>query len=280
MDDLIERITEWARNTPDIVGSMVVGSRARVDHPADEFSDLDVLLVAEDPNRYLLSADWLEAFGRPRITFVEATAVGSGLERRVLFEDGADVDFVLFSPEDTRRAVELKEVAGVLTRGYRVLYDRDGLMAEITASSSTGGAESQPAPVQSQLDQATADFWYHAVWAVRKLRRGEVWIARFCCDSYMKMLLLQMIEWHAKADTGRVVDTWFLGRFLERWAEPWILDALRSSFSHYDPDDVHRALLATMDLYRRLATEVAERLGLRYAVREDAFATDLVQATL
>ncbi len=93
----------------------------------------------------------------------------------------------------------------------------------------------------------------------------------------MKRLLLQMMEWHAHATRSWDYDTWFQGRFLEEWADPRALAGLRDAFAHYDADDIRRALFATMDLFRWLAMETAERLGYPYPTVGDARATELVR---
>ncbi len=46
---LIAKFIPWAEGREDVRAAAVIGSRARVDHPADEFSDLDIILVVTDP---------------------------------------------------------------------------------------------------------------------------------------------------------------------------------------------------------------------------------------
>jgi len=89
-----------------------------------------------------------------------------------------------------------------------------------------------------------------------------------------------MIEWHAATMRGQDRDVWHDGRFLEQWADPRVLDRLRDAFAHYDRDDVRLALLATMDLFRWLAKETAERLAGRYPKSSDEYATGLVNTLL
>ncbi len=72
-EQLIEKFVAWARTRPDIHTAIVVGSRARADRPADEWSDLDIVMFVTDPEPYLTSADWLNNMGDIRITFVEPT---------------------------------------------------------------------------------------------------------------------------------------------------------------------------------------------------------------
>jgi aminoglycoside 6-adenylyltransferase len=87
-DRLIERFVAWAGSVENVRAAFVIGSRARSDHPADEWADLDVFLLARDPRPYLAGADWLCEIGTPWLTFLERTPEGNAYERRVLFEGG------------------------------------------------------------------------------------------------------------------------------------------------------------------------------------------------
>jgi len=249
-------IADWARERPDVRGAFVVGSYARRDIPADRWSDLDVVLFADEPARLLHETEWLAEFGTPVLTFLEATAVDNRVERRVLYEDGQDVDFVPLAPADLPELP--KVIPGVVARGYLVLHDELGL-AETLASVQPPPPE-QP-PDAAAMTELASDFWYHALWTAKKLRRGEVFTALGCLDGYLKWLLPTVLAWHARA-LDPDVDTWHSGRFLERWADPGALAALEDAYAHYDLRDVARALWATIDVFQGVFEETARRLGL------------------
>jgi aminoglycoside 6-adenylyltransferase len=117
------------------------------------------------------------------------------------------------------------------------------------------------------------DFWYHTVWSATKLRRGELFIAKSCCANTMKRRLREMIEWHARVTHGWDYDAWHDGRFLDQWADPRAVAGLRNAYAHCDEADVRRAVFATMDPFRWLATETAGRLGFGYPTEGDRCAT-------
>jgi aminoglycoside 6-adenylyltransferase len=283
-EDVLDRFLAWARHRPDVRAVMVVGSRARsTDHPADAFSDLDLVVVSTDPDRYLSETDWLEPLGPPWLTFLERQAVGEGLERRVLFEGALDVDFIPLPNEAVRRmALEgwPPEVAAVLRRGFRVVLDKDDLLSLLVGGVPATTPSSAPPPTQEEFLALCHDFLYHAVWAAKKLRRGELWIAKSCVDCYMKQLLLGMLEWHAHSERGWGYDTWHGGRFFEEWADPGELGGLREAFAYYDEADVRRALLVTMDLFRRIGRQTAARLGCAYPEEADQCVTAWVVGLL
>ena len=43
-----------------------------------------------------------------------------------------------------------------------------------------------------------------------------------------------------------------------------MIERLRETFPHYDPVEIHRARLETVDLFRTLARETATKLGYAY----------------
>ena len=110
------------------------------------------------------------------------------------------------------------------------------------------------------------------------LLRGELWIAKSCCDSYLKQLLRQMLEWHTRVRQGAHIDTWMQGRFLDEWADARAVAVLPTIFAHYDEADVWRALMATMKLFRWLALETAEVLGYAYPSFGEDRAVEIVRS--
>jgi aminoglycoside 6-adenylyltransferase len=275
---LLARVVEWAQTDGDVRAVLLLGSRAREEQGADEWSDTDLIVVVPDPAAFLSDRSWPDRFGSIAITFVERTPHGRS-ERRVLYADGSDLDVVPVAIDEARSGLSEPGPLSMLARGYRILVDKDGLLDDLSALVERGADEQTeledwpPSPVP--FENLVSDFWYHAVWSARKLRRGELWVAHACVDGYMKRLLLQVIEWRARATTDGG-DHWFDGRFLERWADPETVRALRDCFSQYEAGDLVRGLLATMDLFRRLATDLAVRLELPYPARADAAATSLV----
>ncbi len=261
---LVNRFVGFAKGRNDVRAAMIVGSRARKDTPADEWSDLDIVFAADDPGIYIDSSEWLQTIGDFSITFIEETAVGGGRERRVLFEGEMDVDFAIFDTGHFKKLLSSPEARGVFERGVRVLFDKDGILKTADGSEEDVPEIRSGILSESEFMNLVNDFWYHAVWSSKKLLRGELWTAKSCVDGYMKRILLRFIEWHAKAKNGPDYDTWHGGRFFERWADGRFVEKMKGCFSHYDKDDVKRALANTMELFDLVASETAELYGYRY----------------
>jgi aminoglycoside 6-adenylyltransferase len=250
----LRNVAAWAGGQADVHAVVLIGSQARVDTPADQVSDVDLALFVEEPARYLRDEEWLQRFGEPLLTFREPTAVGSFEERRVLYRDGLEVDFAIL-PAAAATALP-PEAAAVLALGFRVLYD-DGIGIDTPGPPSI----ELRAPAQAEFDQLANDFWYHLLWAAKKLWRGEVLVAKQVCDCWLTAQVVELARWRSR---GR--DTWHGYRFFERWADAELVEALRPTFARYDAEDVGRALRAKAELFGRLEDDVAERCGLRLPV--------------
>jgi aminoglycoside 6-adenylyltransferase len=259
--ELQERIVAWAEAASDVRGVLMVGSQARIDRPADEWSDLDLVLIATDPDRYLDSTEWLAAIGPAWVSFVEGTIVRTR-ERRVLFEGARDVDFNFFTPEQFQQIFHARPASTVLHRGARVLVDKDGLFPPLSPPAADAPVVGPPS--EAEFLAIVNEFWYRAVWAAKKLRRGELYIAVSQCNGALLRLLRELLERHARARRGWQYDTWHDGRFFDQWADPQALSALREAYARYDAADIRRSLGALMALFDRVAVETAERLGFTY----------------
>ncbi len=256
MELMTAAVADWAREKDDVRTLLLVGSQARAEVPADRWSDLDLIFIVEDPSVYHDDASWIHEFGAPLVTFLEPKPDGHS-DRRVLYETGEEVDFVFFPASVLERFGASESVAGLLARGYRLLVDRAGIADALERSA----ARPRPTgPSQHDFDELAGDFWYHAFWTAKKLRRGEVFTALECLDGHMKARLVTLLGWHARS-VDDSVDTWHEGRFVERWADPGALASLEKAFAYYDVRDVARALWETVDLWQGLEEETASRLG-------------------
>lgn len=249
---LIQKLVNACNERADIRCIIAIGSQCRRLCPADEYSDLDLIIGCDAPDLLLYGDAWLGDLGEITYSFVERT-IFDQKERRVLFDDDRDVDFIIIKTEVLVGALVSGQLDSILCRGCEVLYDRAGLSKRVEAIPRTE-SPACAAMSDAEFDNIANDFYFHVVWTRKKLARGEIWTAKMCLDSYMKQLLLTMIELHEDSP-------WHSGRMLESWAEPGILEALRSCFAHYDKADIARALENTETLFTRLARDCARRYG-------------------
>lgn len=116
-------------------------------------------------------------------------------------------------------------------------------------------------PDEQALADLAGDFWSTALWAGRRIRKGEVFLAVDAVNGTLKRSLVTLLGWHAQA-VDPEADVRDAGRLLERWADPGALSALERAYADYDLRDVARALWETIDIFQGLEEETSRRLGI------------------
>ena len=100
--DIKAKILEYANKDEDIKAIVAIGSSTRKEIKADEFSDLDLFVVTNDPEKWY-SGEYPELLGNVSISFIEPT-LGGGKERRCIYDEDRDVDMIILTPEQFEAA--------------------------------------------------------------------------------------------------------------------------------------------------------------------------------
>ena len=261
-------ILKYAESDDDIKAIVAIGSSTRSDVKADEYSDLDLFIITANTEPWF-SGEYPKKFGNVNISFIENT-LGGGKERRCIYDEDKDVDMLVFTPEQFEAAIKEGVAQWVMNRGYAVLYDSmdfTSLLEKHITLSVTA-----PSMTEDEFMNMINDFYFHNIWAYKKLKRGEIWSAKTCVDSYMKRYLLRMIELYRSKVVG--VDVWYDGRFFDNWAGDEILSEISECFAHYDKDDIKKALIKTHELFARITRELAESEGYEYPYGAEKCAKD------
>jgi aminoglycoside 6-adenylyltransferase len=256
---MIENVIRWAERNDAIRAVAIIGSQARKEFPADRWSDLDLAIIADDVSEFITSSDWIKEFGRPVLSFIEETPDGS-FERRVLYQGFLDIDFGFNTPSELKKENILRFLLSIMERGYTILVDKDNLLSSFKKNVGFQETEKSDAIILNEIH----DYFYHCVWIVKKVMRGEVLTALRCLNRYMNQKLVTIIEAYEKTKHGSTYDTWYNGRLIEQWACPDIISELCGCFSDYDNAQVLGALKRNMTLYKRLSRYVVRTRGIPY----------------
>lgn len=88
VERLVETIRAWACGREDVRAVATVGSWAR--GAADADSDLDVVLLTDEPSRYVESEEWARELGGTAV--IKTQPWGVLTERRLLMPSGLEVE--------------------------------------------------------------------------------------------------------------------------------------------------------------------------------------------
>lgn len=256
--EIKKRMVELAKSDSDIKLLVAIGSSTHDDGKNDEFSDLDVIISTDNVEKWY-SGEYPALLGDVNISFIEPT-LGEGKERRCIYGDDLDVDMLIFSPAQFDKALKEGVMEWVMNRGYEILYEASPCQELIQKFVKHG--HSNPSISEEEFSNCVNNFYFHNIWAYKKLKRGELWSAKMCVDAYLKTHLLKMLEVYRSTAFG--VDVYHDGRFIDEWAGEEISSELKKCFAHYEKDDVLLALQETSRLFEKVSRKIAEKQGFAY----------------
>lgn len=269
--EIKKRLMDIAQTDEKLTAVIAIGSSVRTYSAADEYSDIDLIISTYETENWLYG-DMPSKLGEIMISFVEPT-LGGGFERRMLYNGSLDVDLIVFTPEQMQNAVRSGAAAEVMNRGYCVMYDSMGITKLIEEYVKPDTRHITMA--ESEFVNRAEDFWFHTVWAAKKILRGELWTAKMCIDGYLKNHLLVMMELERYLTDK--TDVWHNGRFLEKWAGEENVEMLKGCFAHYDREDMITSLKNTADIFSKNARSAAEKSGFAYPKKAEDYAYSLLK---
>ena len=256
---ILKNVIKWASAEVAIRAVVITGSLARADDSVDEYSDLDAQIITRDIKRYTDDDSWLDTVGQVWIRFPLFDDVPY---RLVWFAGGFKVDFQFIRVDQMRAELDSGALSNEYQRGYFVALDKDGLYQRLPPSTRTF-----PAPGPPSAEDVLAvinEFWFEAIHVAQFIRRREFWVVKWR-DWTMKVDLLRLLEWHARATNEGNINTLLLGKRIDQWADDQSSDALKQIWTGWDASELWRGLLTQLALFRRLSLELCAALRIEYS---------------
>jgi predicted nucleotidyltransferase len=126
IESFLHAVSAWASARPDILAVALVGSHARGNARAD--SDIDLVLLVEDPAAYLSGEDWPKRFGgvvrRPVEPYGRVTSL------RVWYDDGREAEDGFTTAQWAERLLD-ERPRRTIRDGMRILFERHPLLSPL-----------------------------------------------------------------------------------------------------------------------------------------------------
>lgn len=113
-----------------------------------------------------------------------------------------------------------------------MLFDKMGNGNQIIPQTTT--IPGTPPISEDAYLQVVNMYCFASLYVAKQILRNDLWVAKQR-DTDCKQLLLQMIEWHAKAVHGSEYDTWHAGKFINEWADQDVVADLKKSLGNTNP---------------------------------------------
>jgi len=124
IEDFIRSVVHWASMQPDIGAVALVGSFAR--NAATENSDIDLVILTNEPDRYLKDTEWVRQFGA--VARQQTEDYGKVTSLRVWYISGREVEYGIATPDWAMPPLD-DGARRVIMDGMKVLYERKAFLA-------------------------------------------------------------------------------------------------------------------------------------------------------
>jgi aminoglycoside 6-adenylyltransferase len=264
--DVVSSLVQWAEAKADIRAMLLTSSRANPQATVDEFSDYDIILAVTDFRRYLESDDWLEDFGRVLTVYKDPIHTEFGLGRFIRvthYEDGTKIDYTVYPVDLLTRIAKEPELPADLDVGYSVLVDKDKLTEQLKPP--TYKAHIPTIPTEKEYQTLVEEFFSETMYVAKHICRDDLMPLKHCLDCMAKQEhLRRMLEWRVELDHNWSVRAGAYGKNLKKYVAPAVWSELESTYVGPGKRENWKALFKTINIFRKVATEVADCLNYSY----------------
>lgn len=273
-----QTLAAWGARQASVRAMLLTSTRAIPGARLDRFSDWDVILVVEEIETWLEDRSWIEDFGEVLIAYWDPVApdeaTGIPVSGNIVEYTGlAKIDFTLWPTEMIPALLSVADLPPELDAGYRVLLDKDEVLRRLPEPTGRGYGLDRPSP--DLYLKLVNDFFIGVPYVAKMLARREVLPAKWCLDYDMRYgYLLPMLEWRVAIERDWALAPGVNGKRLQEWLPPNLWAALEGTYAGLGVDENWGALFAMIGLFRQVATEVGESLGVPYPADLDRRVTD------
>jgi aminoglycoside 6-adenylyltransferase len=264
--EMLDLILTFARDHDEVRAVVMNGSRVNPHAKKDPFQDYDIVYYVRSVESFRRNMDVVRHFGEIMILqtpedMSDPLAEGDGHYTYLMqFMDGNRIDLSFYALNQTD--VTLKDSLSL------VLLDKDNLIGELPPPSDTGYLPQRPSV--KAFDDCCNEFWWLNPYVATGLWRDELTYAKYMFDTHMREQLQKMLHWHFGVQTNFQKSPGKLGKYLKGQLADELWNLLERTYADAQLDHTWEALLSMDDLFRRIATGVADHFGFNYPAQDDA----------
>jgi predicted nucleotidyltransferase len=122
--DFLDAFVDWASDQSDVQAIALVGSYARGE--AKDDSDIDLVILTDQPEKYLADIEWTERFGT--VEKHQTEDYGKLFSVRVWYQNGPEVEYGITTPDWAAIPLDAG-TREVISGGMIVLFERGILLS-------------------------------------------------------------------------------------------------------------------------------------------------------
>lgn len=264
--EIMDLILDTAKNDERVRAVIMNGSRVNPNAKKDFFQDYDVVYIVRDIDSFTCDHSWIDRFGELMILQMpEAMGLIPPVDDGhfvylMQFKDGNRIDLALIPIEKADQLIE-RDSLSVL------LLNKDGIVEPFPPSSDKDYYAKKP--TKKEFEDCCNEFWWVSPYVAKGLWREEILYAKVTLEKYIRNMLNKMVEWYVGVNTNYSVSIGKAGKYLNKYLEPEIWEELLQTYPNAEYESIWQAHFKMCDLFRKLATRVAEKLDFEYNYQDD-----------
>ena len=264
-NEMMSLITGCAESDPRVRAVVMNGSRVNENAEKDFFRDFDIVYFVTGVEPYRNNAQFSDQFGEIMIMqrpedMADPPPSADGRDIYLMqFTDGNRIDLTVL-PLDVIDRVRDDSLS-------RVLVDKDHLLDDMPAPSDRDYLPSPP--TGKQFADCCNEFWWVNPYVAKSLWRDEMTHAKHLFETILREQLMKMLTWYFGDATAYRIAPGKSGKYIRDHVEPSVWARVLATYPDADSDNIWNALFGMGDLFRELATSVAEHHGICYRQVED-----------
>lgn len=261
--EMLDLIINTAKEDHRIRAVYMEGSRTNPNVPRDIFQDYDIEYIVTETASFREDRTWIDRFGKrlymqyPEENVYYDDDIESSYGWLIQFADGNRMDLHVCTREHALKNLEM----------YQKLLDKDGILPGDGDHCDERYWVKRPA--QNQFSCTCNEFWWCLNNVAKGLWREELPYVMEMIDSCVRPMLRRLLEWKVGCEYDFQVSTGKAGKYLKNYLPEQIYSRYLATYTKADTQEIWNGVMEMCELFREIAGEVSERLGLIYD-REEA----------
>lgn len=261
---ILEMILSVVKSSDNIRAAYMNGSRANPNVEKDELRDYDIVFSVNNVRQMTSEREWLNQFGDIAImqepdsvdmAWGENVDLDKSYTFLMLFRDHVRIDLHI-ERTDVTKAVYGSDSLTV------PLYDKDGLLAPISASNDSMYHVAKP--TAEQFADCCNEFYWCMNNVAKGIARRQLPYAMWMYNSVVHPMLIKLLSYRAAMENGFSISLGMSGKYLERYITKADFEKLTRTYAEGSYDALWMAIDEAMELFSCTATTMAEKLGYEY----------------
>lgn len=264
-ESILSLIIDTAKKDDRIRIVAINGSRVNPKAPKDFFQDYDIAFIVNDYASFTADPNWVNIFGRRLIMQTPSLMTGAKKDDKrfsylMQFIDGNRIDLTIIPYEERENYIKEDSL-------IKILLDKDKVLPSLASPSDQSHWIKKP--TQKEFHDCCNEFWWVSVYVAKGLWRKEFLYATSHMESCIRKELLKILRWRIGIENNFEVSTGNGDKYMENYLTKDTFERLMRTYNLSDYDRCWDSLFTMIELFRKNATFVSEKLGFNYNSDDD-----------